>query len=175
MHYHENYIKSVIFEFKRYKTLGEKTFDQLDENQVFWQYQERENSIAIVVKHMVGNMLSRWTNFLTQDGEKSWRNRDGEFENTYTTKTEMTKEWEKGWQCLFNALDSINSENFDSKISIRNQPHTIFEAVNRQLAHYANHVGQIVFIGKMIKGDDWISLSIPKGKSNEFNRKKFGK
>lgn len=174
MTYQENYISSAIYEFKRYKMLGDQGFAQLDENHIFWQYNEASNSIAIIVKHMVGNMLSRWTNFLAEDGEKSWRIREGEFTNTYTSKIEMISAWEIGWQCLFDALDLISIENFDTPIKIRNEPHTIMEAVNRQLAHYANHVGQIIFIGKMVKGDEWISSSIPKGKSVDFNKEKFG-
>ncbi len=118
-------------------------------------------------------MLSRWTNFLTEDGEKVWRNREGEFENPPQSKSEMLAAWEKGWGCLFNALNTINLDNFDTHIKIRNEEHTIIEAVNRQLAHYANHVGQIVLLGKMIKGDDWVSLSIPKGGSERFNAERF--
>lgn len=173
MTYQENYIKSALFEFNRYKTLGDKTFGQLEEKDIHWSYTETDNSIAIIVKHMVGNMLSRWTNFLTEDGEKTWRNRETEFEAPYAMKTEMVEAWEKGWQCLFDALDSINSDNFESEIKIRNEAHSVFEAVNRQLAHYANHVGQIVLLGKMIKGNEWVSLSIPKGKSSDFNTEKF--
>jgi len=172
MNYQENYIKSAIFEFERYKTLGDQTFAQLEEKDIHWVFSESDNSIAIIVKHIVGNMLSRWTKFLTEDGEKTWRNRDIEFKDPYDSKTIMIEAWQKGWQCLFEALKSIHSENFHSEIKIRNEAHTIFEAVNRQLAHYANHVGQLVFIGKMIKGNKWIPLSIPKGKSAEFNSSK---
>ncbi|WP_222983774.1 DUF1572 family protein [Flagellimonas meishanensis] len=174
MDFQENYLSNIKFEFQRYKTLGDKTFEQLAENDIHWQYQEMDNSIAIIVKHMVGNMLSRWTNFLTEDGEKPWRNREMEFEGTYATKVDMLTEWEKGWKCLFNALESIDSSNFDTKIRIRDEEHTIVEAINRQLAHYASHVGQIIFLGKMIVGKEWISLSIPKGGSEAFNKKMFG-
>lgn len=174
MDFNENYIKSVVFEFNRYKTLGDKTFKQLSENEIHWKNSNTDNSIAIIVKHLVGNMLSRWTNFLTEDGEKPWRNRETEFEVPYTTKTEMIQAWEKGWECLFTALNTINAANFGTKIRIRNQEHSIVEAVNRQLAHYSSHLGQIVFLGKMIKGTDWISLSIPKGESTLFNKKMFG-
>ena len=111
-------------------------------------------------------MLSRWTNFLTEDGEKTWRNRDTEFEGEYgNPKPKCLEAWEKGWKCLFDALESVNSTNFDTKVKIRTEEHTIIEAVNRQLAHYASHVGQIAFVGRMIKEDDWVSLSIPKGGS----------
>lgn len=173
MNYPSNYIKSALFEFQRYKAFGDKTFAQLGEQDIQWKYGTEDNSIALIVKHMVGNMLSRWTHFLTEDGEKPWRNRETEFENPYTTKTQMIQAWEEGWECLFIALKSINTKNFDVSIKIRNKEHTIMEAVNRQLAHYANHVGQIVLIGKMIKGEAWISLSIPKGGSQVFNQKKF--
>jgi len=175
MYFPENYLKSVTFEFRRYKILGDKTFAQLDEKDIFWTYSKNDNSVAQIVKHMVGNMLSRWTNFLTEDGEKPWRHRETEFEAPYTSKKKMLLAWEKGWQCLFDALESIDLANFDTTIYIRNEPHTIIEATNRQLAHYANHVGQIVFLGKMIKGDNWISPSIPKGGSRAFNKAKFGK
>ena len=174
MSFPENYLKSVLFEFKRYKTLGDKTFEQLSEKEIHWTYSESDNSIALIVKHIVGNMLSRWTNFLTDDGEKSWRNRETEFVEPYSTKAEMVAAWEKGWKCLFDALHSINQENFENQIRIRGEAHTIPEAINRQLAHYPNHVGQILYIGKMIKGEKWISPSIPKGDSETFNKKMFG-
>lgn len=173
MNFTENFLESARFEFQRSKTLGDKTFAQLGEADILWKYQETDNSISQIVKHISGNMLSRWTNFLSEDGEKPWRHRDTEFEEPFTTKTEMIAAWEKGWQCLFDAIASINSDNFNSLVKIRNDDHTIVEAVNRQLAHYANHVGQIVLLGKMIKKDNWVSLSIPKGESAVFNTKKF--
>ena len=174
MNFQENYLKSVLFEFARYKTLGEKTFEQLSETEIHWKYGESDNSIALIVKHLVGNMLSRWTNFLTEDGEKSWRNRESEFEAPYASKNDMMKAWEKGWKCLFHALNSINEDNFDCKITIRGETHTIPEAINRQLAHYPNHIGQILYIGKMLKGKEWVSPSISKGDSEIFNQKMFG-
>lgn len=174
MNFQEDYLQSVFFEFQRYKILGDKTFAQLSENEIHWKYTETDNSIAIIVKHIVGNMLSRWTHFLTDDGEKPWRNRESEFELPYTTKAEMISAWEKGWNCLFDALNSINSKNFETKVHIRGEAHSIVQAINRQLAHYPNHVGQILFIGKMIKGKAWISPSIPKGDSEAFNKKMFG-
>lgn len=170
-----NYIKNVKQLFLYYKQLGEKTFEQIEEEDIFWKYNEASNSIAIIVKHLWGNMMSRWTDFLTADGEKEWRNREGEFEEDIQNKTELLEKWEEGWACLFKALDSIKTDNFDTMIYIRNMGHTIVEAVNRQLAHYAYHIGQIVYIGRMIKSDDWTSLSIPKGKSTEYNKEKFAK
>ncbi|MEO9511740.1 MAG: DUF1572 family protein [Flavobacteriaceae bacterium] len=174
MSFRENYIENIQFEFNRYKLIGDKTFAQLSDEDVLWTYSETSNSIAIIVKHMAGNMRSRWTNFLLEDGEKPWRNREMEFEKPNTSKAEMIIAWENGWKCLFDALDDIDHLNFDTKIKIRNEEHSIIEAINRQLAHYCSHVGQIVFMGKMIKGADWISLSIPKGESDLFNKKMFG-
>ena len=171
----QNYLNSTLKQFEYYKILGEKTFAQLSEDEVFWQFNEESNSIAIMVNHLYGNMMSRWTDFLNSDGEKEWRNRDLEFESVINSKVEMLDKWEKGWACLFEALNSVNAENFDSEIFIRNQNHTITEAINRQMMHYAYHIGQIVYVGRMIKGDKWLSLSIPKGKSNDYNSGKFSK
>lgn len=120
-------------------------------------------------------MKSRWTDFLTTDGEKQWRNRDMEFESVLHTKQELMAKWEDGWKCLFDALHTINKENFGTEIFIRNQAHTITEAINRQLAHYCYHIGQMVYLGRMIKGKEWKSLTIPKGKSVDFNTAKFTK
>ena len=175
MDHPKNYLQSVGYEFRRYKKLGDKTFAQLSDDELIWRYSQEDNSIAQIVKHLAGNMLSRWTNFLDEDGEKEWRNRDQEFTDPPSSKEALLDVWEKGWNCLFNALDSIDESNFDSKVKIRTEPHSIVEAINRQLAHYASHVGQIVFLGKMLKGKNWVSLSIPKGESAAFNKAKFGK
>ncbi|MEF9477697.1 DUF1572 domain-containing protein [Chryseobacterium sp. 1B4] len=158
-----------IKRFEYYKSLGDKTFDQLTDEQIFWQYNEESNSIAVIVKHISGNMLSRWTNFLTEDGEKSYRNRDDEFVNSFTTKAEVLEYWEKGWTCFFNALDKINNENLYSTIYIRGEGHSVMDAVFRQLAHYPYHIGQIVYIAKMIKNEDWNTLSIARNRSQQFN------
>lgn len=171
----ENYLHSIIKQFEYYKALGDKTFAQLNEQDLFWQYNDQSNSISITVNHLWGNMMSRWTDFLTTDGEKEWRNRDLEFESIIKTKEAFILKWEEGWKCLFDALNSINKDNFKTEIFIRNQCHTIMDAINRQMMHYAYHIGQIVYVGRMIKGDDWINLSIPKGKSKEFNQDKFSK
>ncbi len=170
-----NYLESVRKQFEYYKLLGERTFAQLDDDALFWQYNEASNSISVIVKHLWGNMLSRWTDFLSTDGEKEWRNREAEFEADIKTRAALLNKWEEGWQCLFTALDSIDKDNFENIIYIRNMGHTVVEAVNRQLAHYAYHIGQVVFIGRMIKGDDWQSLSIPKGQSSAYNKEKFAK
>lgn len=169
------YLQDIKKQFAYYKSVGEKTFEQLNEQDFFWQYNEESNSIAVIVNHLWGNMKSRWTEFLTSDGEKEWRNRDLEFESVIKTKEELLDRWSEGWNCLFSALDSINEENFGTKVYIRNQAHSIAEAINRQMCHYSYHIGQIVYIGKMIKGESWKSLTIPKGSSSDFNKTKFSK
>lgn len=175
MDFPEHFLQNIISEFKRYKDLGDRCFEQLSDTDIHWRLNEESNSIAIVVKHMVGNMLSRWTNFLTEDGEKSWRKRDTEFTDPYLNKTEMTEAWDKGWHCVFEAMDTIDMSNFNQDVFIRAEKHSIPEALNRQLAHYAYHTGQIVMIAKIIKGSTWKPLTIPKGKSEAFNKSKFGK
>ncbi|UPQ78868.1 DUF1572 domain-containing protein [Flavobacterium azooxidireducens] len=170
-----NYLESVKKQFLYYKTLGEKAMEQLEPEQLFISVNEDTNSIAIIVNHMVGNMLSRWTDFLTTDGEKESRNRDAEFEEILTTKPELIAHWEKGWQCLFDALNGLQPEQLDEIIYIRNEGHTVIEAINRQLAHYPYHIGQIVFYAKMLKKTEWQSLSIPKNKSKNYNADKFSK
>jgi len=169
------YLQSVKKQFEYYKSVGDRTMEQLEEPELFWQYNEDSNSIAIIVNHLWGNMLSRWTDFLTTDGEKEWRNRDLEFEAVIKTKQELLTKWNEGWDCLFQALDSINESNFHTEVYIRNQAHSVMEAINRQLPHYSYHVGQIVYIGKMIRSENWKSLTIPKGKSSDFNQEKFAK
>jgi len=170
-----DYLTSAKKQFEYYKLLGDKSFTQLEDEQLFWQFNESSNSIAIIVNHLCGNMLSRWTDFLTTDGEKEWRNRDAEFENDISTRQELVDKWEEGWSCLFKALNLLSEEDLEKEIYIRNQGHSITEAINRQLAHYPYHVGQIVFIGKMVCDSNWGSLSIPKGKSTVFNADKFSK
>jgi len=169
------YLESAKKEFGYYKLLGEKTFSQLTDEQLFIEANSESNSIATIVKHLRGNMLSRWTDFLTTDGEKEWRKRDEEFENDISTREELLQKWQEGWSCLFKALDSISDDDLSRIIYIRNQGHTILEAINRQLSHYPYHIGQIVFIGKMLSDKNWNSLSIPKGGSKEYNLDKFSK
>jgi hypothetical protein len=170
-----SYLESIKKQFLYYKTLGEKAFEQLEPEQFFVAVNEDTNSIATIVKHISGNMLSRWTDFLTTDGEKEWRNRDSEFEETINSKEEMLAVWEKGWNCFFDALNSLEPNQLDTIIYIRNEGHTVIEAINRQLAHYSYHIGQIVFYAKMLKKTEWNSLSIPKNKSNSYNSNKFSK
>jgi Protein of unknown function (DUF1572) len=168
-----NFLDSAKKQLEYYKILGEKTFEQLTEEQLFIQLNEESNSIATVVKHLWGNMTSRWTDFLTTDGEKEWRQRDAEFKNDITDRAALLKKWNEGWSCLFNAIHSLTEKDLAKEIFIRNQGHTVTEAINRQLAHYPYHVGQIVFIGKLLCNEKWISLSIPKGNSQEYNANKF--
>ncbi len=173
MEINEHYLESVKKQFLYYKTLGEKAMEQIQPEQLFVSVNEDTNSIATIVKHLSGNMLSRWTDFLTTDGEKEWRNRDGEFENNLQTKEAVMTLWDKGWNCFFDALDSIQPEQLSTIIYIRNEGHTVVEAINRQLAHYPYHIGQIVFYAKQLKTSEWESLSIPKNKSNSYNATKF--
>ncbi|MOA14082.1 DinB superfamily protein [compost metagenome] len=155
--------------------MGDKTINQLPEEKLFWQYNEESNSIVTIVKHMSGNMKSRWTDFLTTDGEKETRNREAEFDNDLYNKEEVLKLWNDGWKCLFNTIYSLKNQDLEKEIFIRNMGHTVMEAINRQLAHYPYHIGQMVFIGKMVCGKDWISLSIPRGQSDVYNAEKFAK
>lgn len=171
----ESYLESVKKQFLYYKTLGEKAINQLEPEQLFLETNEDTNSIATIVKHISGNMLSRWTDFLTSDGEKEWRNRDSEFENDLKSKQEVLEVWNKGWKCLENALDVLKPEQLSDIIYIRNEGHTVIEAINRQLAHYPYHVGQIIFYAKQLKNSSWDSLSIAKNKSGNYNAEKFAK
>lgn len=175
MEINDNYLESVKKQLLYYKTIAEKAMDQLEVDQLFAAINDDTNSIAVIIKHMSGNMLSRWTDFLTTDGEKEGRNRDAEFENTFETKAELMKFWDNGWNCLFNAINALKPEQLSEIIYIRNEGHTVVEAINRQLAHYPYHIGQIVFYAKMLKTSDWESLSIPKNKSVNYNADKFEK
>lgn len=168
-----DYLTSARKQFEYYKMLGEKTFAQLSDEQLFWQYNNESNSIATIVKHLWGNMLSRWTDFLTSDGEKEWRNREAEFDNDLQNREELVSKWNEGWMCLFDVINALTEQDLQKEIFIRNQGHTVMEAINRQLAHYPYHIGQIVFIGKMVCNEKWSSLSIPRGNSKEFNAVKF--
>jgi len=169
----ENYLESVIKQFRYYEGLGRQTMKQMDEESLFYEPTDGVNSIAIIVKHLNGNMLSRWTDFLNTDGEKSSRNREDEFEGTLTNRKQVNQLWREGWSCLFKAIEPLQVDQLDQIVYIRNEGHTVMEAINRQLCHYIYHVGQIVFLGKIINGSDWVSLSIPKGKSKDFNKDKF--
>jgi hypothetical protein len=164
-HYREDSIASL----RAYKKQADKAIAQLRDEEFFVTIDEEANSVAIIMKHMAGNMLSRWTDFLTTDGEKPNRNRDMEFvvEGT-TTKDQVIDYWEKGWQCVFNALEPLKAEDLERKVMIRGEEHTVMQAINRQLMHYANHIGQIIFLAKHFRGSEWQSLSIPRNRSAEF-------
>jgi hypothetical protein len=168
------FIEGLRKQFESYKVLGEKTINQLTTEQMNWKPNETSNSIANIVTHLHGNMLSRWTNFLTEDGEKPWRKREEEFESTNLSKEQLLELWHEGWTCLFSAIDIASQTDLTIIIYIRNQPQTITDALLRQLAHYPHHIGQIVYVGKMLLDEGWETLSIPKGGTEEFNRKLFG-
>lgn len=170
---HDNYIISIQKQFRYYKDLGERAIDQLNDEEIHWQANPDSNSIAIIVKHIVGNMLSRWTNFYTEDGEKSWRHRDTEFEDPYANKEKLLQAWQKGWTCLFEIVDALQTEDLERIIYIRNIGHTVVEAINRQLCHYSYHIGQLVYLAKQIKGSTWKNLSMPKNQSEAYNQEKF--
>ena len=164
------FLQTSIRRVKYYKDLADKTFQQLNDLDFHYQFNEESNSIAIIIQHMAGNMLSRWTDFLTTDGEKEWRVRDEEFTIHDYSKKQLLELWEKGWQCFLNALASLTEYDLLKTIYIREEPLLVIDAINRQLAHYPYHVGQILYIGKQIKDSNWQSLSIEKGKSEAYNK-----
>lgn len=171
----ENYLLSSRKQFSYYKKIGEQAIDQISDDELFIVTNDESNSIAIIIQHLAGNMLSRWTDVLQTDGEKPSRNRDLEFVPMINNRKELIELWEKGWQCLFDALTSFHPNDLQQIIYIRNEGHTLLEAINRQLSHYPYHVGQIVLLAKQLKGDGWNSLSIPKNKSAFFNTEHFKK
>ncbi|HEX8561437.1 MAG TPA: DUF1572 family protein [Flavobacterium sp.] len=173
MEINATYLESVKKQFLYYKALGEKAMAQLEPEQLFLSLNEETNSIAIIVNHLSGNMQSRWTDFLTSDGEKEWRNRDLEFEPVLTANEQVMDAWNKGWNCLFNTIESLEPEQLSDIIYIRNEGHTVADAINRQLAHYPYHIGQIVFYAKLLKTSKWDSLSIPRNASEHYNAEKF--
>ncbi len=161
----QGFLKDAIKRVQYYKELGDKTFEQVTEEAIFYQPSTESNSIAVIVQHMYGNMLSRWTNFLTEDGEKEWRRRDAEFDETHSTKTHILSLWNDGWKCFLEALESLTPEDLTKTITIRTERLSVYDAILRQLAHYPYHVGQIVYLGRLSKNEEWKSLSIPKGNS----------
>ncbi|MBI3140183.1 MAG: DUF1572 family protein [Sphingobacteriales bacterium] len=163
------FLQTAIRRFKYYKDLGDKTFVQLNDWDFHYQPNEESNSIAVIIQHMAGNMLSRWTNFLSEDGEKEWRNRDEEFEIHQLNKQQLLERWEKGWSCFLDTLASLKKKDLKKTVYIRQEPLTVIDAINRQLAHYPYHIGQLVFLAKIIKNKSWQNLSIPKGDSQLYN------
>jgi uncharacterized damage-inducible protein DinB len=164
----EAFLQSAIQRFQIYKSLGERAMAQLSFDELQREVVHDSNSIGIIVRHLRGNMLSRWTDFLTSDGEKTWRHRDTEFEGQYASRATLEKAWEEGWACLFEALANLQPADMTRTIYIREEPHTVMEAIIRQLTHYSYHIGQVVLLAKHWKGEDWQSLSIPRGKSEEW-------
>jgi hypothetical protein len=166
----EHYLKDSLSTFREYKKLAERAFAQISDEEFFSSIDEEANSVAVIIKHISGNMLSRWTDFLTTDGEKPDRQRDLEFVITPDMgKDDLLKQWERGWSCLFTALEPLTPEDFSRKVLIRGEEHTVIQAINRQLTHYAYHIGQIVFLAKHFRSQEWKSLSIPRNRSAEFN------
>jgi len=166
-----SYLEDSLSLFRYYKKLAEGAMEQVPDEQLFASLDDEMNSIAIVAKHMAGNMRSRWTDFLTSDGEKPDRNRDMEFAVPPATRAELMQSWNEGWERVFGALEPLSDADLERKITIRGEPHSVMQAINRQIAHYSYHVGQIVFLAKHLKASDWKSLSVPRNKSSDFNRK----
>ncbi|SFW75357.1 DUF1572 family protein [Chitinophaga sancti] len=163
------YLDSALERLSYYKSLGDKTIARLSDEQLLWQPEGEPNSIYLIVKHLSGNMRSRWTDFLSSDGEKEWRNRDEEFENGVASKAAIISLWNEGWQVILDAIGSLTPEDLEKQVLIRSEPHVVVDAINRQLMHVPYHVGQIVYLGKILQGEKWLSLSIPKGGSQAFN------
>jgi uncharacterized damage-inducible protein DinB len=164
-----SYLKDSLDVFRYYKKLSDRAIEQCPDNGLFTMLDAESNSIAIIVKHMAGNMRSRWTDFLTSDGEKPDRNRDTEFEDAPKTRAELLALWERGWKHVFDALTPLGDEDLVRTITIRTEPHSVMQAINRQVAHYSYHVGQIVYVARHFAGGKWQTLSVPKKKSAEFN------
>ena len=165
-----DYLITAIKRLRYYKELGEKTFEQLTEQDFHYSPGPESNSIAIIIQHLSGNMLSRWTNFLTEDGEKTWRERDDEFESHRYSRQRLLELWENGWACFLDTLSGLTTEDLAKTVLIRKEPLTVVDAINRQLAHYPYHIGQIVYLGRMIRKENWENLSIQKGQSEQYNR-----
>jgi hypothetical protein len=166
-----SYIEDALAVFRQYKLLGERAIGQVSDAQLFASLDEESNSIAIIVKHITGNMRSRWTDFLTTDGEKQNRNRDSEFVDPPSTREALMREWEDGWARVFGAIEPLTDADLGRVVTIRGEPHSVMQAINRQLAHYPQHVGQIVLLAKHYAGDKWQTLSVARNKSAEFNRR----
>jgi hypothetical protein len=165
-----SFLESAIKRLTYYKELGDKTFEQLSDLDLHYKPNAESNSIALIIQHMAGNMLSRWTDLLTTDGEKEWRKRDTEFEEQHLSKQQLIGLWQKGWDCLLNSLHALTEEDLLKTIYIRSEGLLVVDAINRQLAHYPYHVGQIIYLAKIIKNEDWQNLSIAKGNSQQFNQ-----
>jgi len=166
----ENYHADAVQSFRNYKKMAERAIDQVSDEEFFTAIDAEANSIGVIVKHIAGNLRSRWTDFLTSDGEKPERNRDLEFVDKGDTRQSLMQFWESSWHILFDNVEPLTADDFSKTVTIRGEPHTIAEAINRQLTHYAYHIGQIVLLAKHFKSADWKTLSIPKNRSAEFNQ-----
>ena len=164
------YHKDAIRSFRNYKTLGERAIEQVSDEEFFRAIDDEANSIAVIVKHIAGNLRSRWTDFLTSDGEKPDRDRDSEFELTEDTRQALMTAWNNGWQTLFDVIEPLTPNDFSRTVTIRGEPHNIVEAINRQLTHYAYHIGQIVLLAKHFRSTEWKTLSVPRNRSADFNQ-----
>ena len=168
-------LTNTIQLFEYYKSLGEKAMAQVKDEALLWAPDEKSNSISVIVKHLSGNMISRWTDFLSSDGEKPWRKRDDEFEESIQSREDINLRWQQGWKCLMDSLHSLKPEDMEKTVYIRNMGQSVEDAIIRQLAHYASHVGQIIYIARLANEGDWKSLTIPKGESESYNQERFDK
>ena len=175
MSFDESFLKDIAKRFQSYKSLGDKTLEQLSEADLKNRPNEESNSVAIIIQHLYGNMMSRFSNFLTEDGEKSWRKRDEEFEPMDMSKQDIIDCWETGWSTVMNTIASLREEDLQKEITIRSEKLSVYDALLRQLGHYPYHVGQMIYIGKMLKGKEWKNLSVPKGGSEAYNKSMTGK
>ncbi len=166
-----SYLRDSLSLFRYYKKLTERAMEQVTDEQLFAVLDGEMNCIAIIVKHLVGNMRSRWTDFLVSDGEKPDRKRDTEFEAPPETRAELMKMWEQGWDYVFNALEPLSDADIERTVPIRGEAHSVMQAINRQIAHYAYHCGQIVFLAKHLQAKQWKALTVPRGKSEDFNQR----
>lgn len=166
-----SYIEDALAIFRQYKQLGERAMAQVSDEQLFALLDDESNSIAIIVKHIAGNMRSRWTDFLTSDGEKPSRNRDSEFVEPPATREALMREWETGWAAVFSAIEPLTDADLGRTITIRGEAHSVMQAINRQLAHYPQHIGQIILLAKHYAGERWQTLSVPRNRSAEFDRR----
>jgi uncharacterized damage-inducible protein DinB len=167
----EDYLSIAIQQFRHFKERAEKAIEQLSEEELHWKPNEESNSVAVIIKHLSGNMHSRWVDFLTTDGEKDYRDRDSEFIDEYEPKEKLMKKWEDGWTLLFNTMENLRESDLSKTVTIRQKPLSVLQAIQIEIAHISYHLGQILFIGKQIKGKDWTILSIPKNGSKEFNKR----
>ena len=168
--FYQDYLADAVKSFRNYKKLADRAINQVSDDEFFAAIDAESNSIAVIVKHVAGNLHSRWRDFLTTDGEKPDRDRDQEFEMTADTRESLLKFWDSGWETLFGSIEPLTEEDFGRTIKIRGEPHTVVEAINRQLTHYSYHIGQIVFLAKHLKSTEWKTLSVPRNRSGQYNQ-----